>query len=375
MIPFNKPHLTGNELNYILQAHSDGRLAGNGIFTKKCNSWIEDRTQSKKALITHSCTAALEMAAVLCNIERGDEVILPSYTFVSTANAFVLRGATPVFVDIRKDTLNMDESLIEQAITPKTKAVIPVHYAGNSCEMDSINLIAKNNSLVVVEDAAQAVMSTYKGKYLGGIGQLGAYSFHETKNIISGEGGALIVNDEKLAERAEIIWEKGTNRNQFFRGEIDKYSWVDVGSSYLPGELTAAFLYAQLEDAKSITQSRLKIWDSYHSAFKIIEDRCGIRRPIISKECSHNAHMYYLLMKDPEQRIKFIDRMKLSGIQAVFHYVPLHNSKYGNKIGRCSGELNVTIDVADRIVRIPLWIGIDYERVINSVLDFAFSTK
>jgi dTDP-4-amino-4,6-dideoxygalactose transaminase len=361
-IPFNKPYMTGRELWYIAQAHTNGHLAGDGMFTKNCHAWLETRTGARKALLTHSCTAALDMAAMLADIQPGDEVIMPSYTFVSTANAFVLRGGTPVFVDIRPDTLNIDETLIEGAITPRTKAIVPVHYAGVACEMDTIMSIAQRHQLLVIEDAAQAVMSAYKGKPLGTIGHLGAYSFHETKNIISGEGGALLVNDDCFAERAEIIREKGTNRSQFFRGQIDKYTWVDIGSSYLPGEVIAAFLWAQMEEAQSITERRLDIWRRYHEAMAPLEGAGKLRRPIIPKDCQHNAHMYYILLESLEKRTEVIALLKEQNVHAVFHYVPLHNSPAGKKYGRTNGELRHTDDLADRLLRLPLWVGMDEEQ-------------
>ena len=358
-IPFNKPYMTGRELGYIAQAHINGHLAGDGMFTKKCHAWLESQTGTHKALLTHSCTASLDMAAMLADIRPGDEVILPSYTFVSTANAFVLRGGIPVFVDIRPDTMNIDESLIEGAITMRTKAIVVVHYAGVSCEMDGIMSIAKRHDLLVIEDAAQAVMSTYKSKPLGTIGQLGAYSFHETKNIISGEGGALLVNDERLEERAEIIREKGTNRSQFFRGQVDKYTWVDIGSSYLPGEVIAAFLWAQMEEARGITEKRLDLWHRYHEALSPLEDAGKLRRPVIPDDCQHNAHMYYILLESLKKRAEVITKLKEQGVLAVFHYVPLHSSPAGKKYGRVSGELNNTEELADRLLRLPLWIGMD----------------
>ena len=292
MIPFNKPYMTGRELEYIREAHERGALAGSGHFTRRCESWLEGRVGTHKAILTHSCTAALEMAAILADIQPGDEVVLPSYTFVSTANAFVLRGAIPVFVDIRRDTLNINEQLIEAAITEKTKVIVPVHYAGVGCEMDVICHIAQHRNLLVVEDAAQGVMADFKGRPLGSWGDFGTLSFHETKNVISGEGGALLVNNPDYAARAEIIWEKGTNRSQFFRGQVDKYSWVDIGSSYLPGEIIAAFLFAQLESADEITQKRLSIWNRYHEGFAELEARGNLRRPMIPDDCRHNAHMY-----------------------------------------------------------------------------------
>ncbi len=358
-IPFNKPHMTGRELWYIAQAHTNGHLAGDGLFTKKCHTWLEARTGARKALLTHSCTAALEMAAILADIQPGDEIIMPSYTFVSTANAFVLRGGVPVFVDIRSDTLNIDESKIEAAITPRTKAIAPVHYAGVACEMDAIMGIAQRHNLLVIEDAAQAVMSTYKGKSLGAIGHLGAYSFHETKNIISGEGGALLVNDEQFSERAEIIREKGTNRSQFFRGQVDKYTWVDIGSSYLPGEVISAFLWAQMEEAESITRKRLDIWQQYHEAFAPLETANKLRRPIIPEHCQHNAHMYYILLESLEKRTEVIAQLKAQGVNAVFHYVPLHSSPAGKKYARTNGELHHTNNLSDRLLRLPLWVGMD----------------
>ena len=355
MIPFNKPFLTGNELSYVSDAHIRGQLAGDGHYTKLCSAWIEQNTTSKKVLLTHSCTAALEMAAILSNISPGDEVIMPSYTFVSTANAFVLRGATPIFVDIREDTLNIDETKIEDAITNKTKAIVPVHYAGVACEMDTIMEIAKRHNIIVIEDAAQGIMSTYKGRALGSIGHLGCFSFHETKNIVSGEGGALLINDQQFIERAEIIREKGTNRTKFFRGEIDKYNWVDIGSSYLPGEIIAAFLWAQIEEADNITKLRINIWNEYNQAFKNLENSNLVRRPIIPEKVLHNGHMYYLLLDDVDTRTSFIKMMFENGIHCVFHYVPLHSSPQGQKRGKSFGSLSVTSDIADRLVRFPLW--------------------
>jgi dTDP-4-amino-4,6-dideoxygalactose transaminase len=357
-IPFNKPYMTGKELFYIAEAHFNSMLAGDGPFTKKCHAWLEEKTGSHKALLTHSCTAALEMSALLLNVQAGDEVILPSYTFVSTANAFVLRGAVPVFVDIRPDTLNLDERLIESAITPKTKAIVPVHYAGVACEMDAIMEIARRHSLKVVEDAAQGVMSNYKGRALGSIGDLGAFSFHETKNLISGEGGALLVNDPELAVRAEIIREKGTDRSRFFRGEVDKYTWQEVGSSFLPGELIAAFLWAQLEEAEQITRKRLASWHQYHELLASLEIQGYLRRPIIPEACKQNAHMYYLLLNDKVDRQKLLDELRRHDINAVFHYVPLHLSPAGKHYGRTHGGLNHTEKLSERLIRLPLWFGI-----------------
>lgn len=367
MIPFNKPYICGKELWNIAQAHTLGQMAGDGSFTKQCNEWLEQSTGCHKALLTHSCTAALEMAAILADIKPGDEVIMPSYTFVSTANAFVLRGGVPVFVDIRPDTLNIDETLIEAAITPRTKAIVPVHYAGVACEMDTIMDIARYHELLVIEDAAQGVMSTYKGKALGSIGHLGTLSFHETKNITSGEGGALLINEPKLTERAEIIREKGTNRSQFYRGLVDKYTWVDIGSSYLPGEIVAAFLYAQMEAAERITEMRLDIWKQYHEAFVSLEYEGILRRPLIPGACLHNAHMYYILMESLEKRSSLIEALKYNGVSAVFHYVPLHNAPAGLKYGRVSGKMTYTEDLADRLLRLPLWIGLTTEQQENIV--------
>lgn len=369
-IPFNKLHLTGRELEYIAQAHANQHLSGDGPFTRRCNKWLEVNTAARRALLTHSCTAALEMAAVLADIRPGDEVILPSYTFVSTANAFVLRGGTPVFVDIRPDTLNIDEKKIEAAITKKTKAVVPVHYAGVGCDMDAISEIAARRGLTVIEDAAQGILSTWNGRPLGGIGSLGCLSFHETKNVISGEGGALLVNDERLARRAEIIREKGTNRSAFFRGEIDKYSWVDIGSSWLPGELTAAFLFAQLENAVEITKRRLALWNRYHKALEPLEAAGKIRRPIIPPGAVHNAHMYYILLPNLDARSAFIADMKADGVGAIFHYVPLHTSPAGKKFGRAHGALKKTVELSNRIVRLPLWMGM--ERRLTEVVEKIF---
>ena len=370
MIPFNKPYMTGKEQNYIAQAHANKHLAGDGEFTGKCNAWLEQETGSHRAFLTPSCTAALEMAAILANVRPGDEVIMPSYTFVSTANAFALRGAVPVFVDIRPDTLNIDESLIEAAITGRTRAIVPVHYAGVGCEMDTIMAIARRHDLLVIEDAAPGIMSAYKGRPLGSIGHMGCLSFHETKNINCGEGGALLINDPKLAQRAEIIREKGTNRSQFFRGEVDKYTWVDVGSSYLLSDLGAAFLWAQMEEARSITSKRLSIWQRYHDAFADLESRHIVRRPVVLPEHRHNAHMYYLLLPDIAVRTRFIERLKQQEISAVFHYVPLHSSPGGQRYGRAHGKLTVTTDVANRLVRLPLWIGLEreQERVVETMV-------
>jgi dTDP-4-amino-4,6-dideoxygalactose transaminase len=369
-IPFNKPYMTGKELWYISQAHAKGHLAGDGSFTKRCSNWLEARTGSQKALLTHSCTGALEMAAILADFKAGDEVIMPSYTFVSTANAFVLRGAVPVFVDIRADTLNIDESKIEAAITPRTKAIVPVHYAGVACEMDAIMEIARRHSLLVIEDAAQGLMSSYKGRPLGSIGHMAAFSFHETKNIISGEGGALMINDPRFVERAEIIREKGTNRSQFFRGQVDKYTWSDFGSSYLPSELISAFLWAQMEEADNITKRRMAIWDTYHRFLIQAERRGLIRRPIIPSGIQHNAHMYYILLPNLTTRTEFIEKLRAIKIGAVFHYVPLHNSPFGQQASKFDGDMSHTIDLSDRLVRLPLWVGLEEHQadVIEHIL-------
>jgi len=361
-IPFNWPHLTGKELEYIEQAHAQGRLAGDGPFTLQCQSWLQKNAQTSKALLTHSCTAALELAALLLRVAPGDEVIMPSFTFVSTANAFVLRGAIPVFVDIRADTLNLDETLLEAAITDKTVAIVPVHYAGVSCEMDAIMAIARQYKLKVVEDAAQGVMARYKSRPLGSMGDLGAFSFHETKNVISGEGGALLVNDPDLADRAEIIREKGTDRARFGRGEIDKYTWQDIGSSFLPGELTAAFLWAQLESAEKITASRLALWHRYHDGLKSLEIGGRLQRPQVPAECEPNGHLYYVLLRADINREHVLSTFAKHDISSVFHYVPLHNSPAGRRFSRSHGSLEVTEDAARRLIRLPLWIGLSVEQ-------------
>jgi dTDP-4-amino-4,6-dideoxygalactose transaminase len=376
-IPFNRPHIVGKELDRVAQAQRNGHLAGDGPFTRQCQDWLESRVNAGKALLTHSCTAALEMAALLADVRPGDEVILPSYTFVSTANAFVLRGAVPVFVDVRPDTLNLDETQVEAVVTPRTRAIVPVHYAGVGCAMDAILAIAARHDLLVIEDAAQGILSTYRGRPLGSIGHLGAFSFHETKNVIAGEGGALLVNDRAMIARAEIIREKGTNRSQFFRGQVDKYTWVDVGSSFLPGDMVAAFLSAQLEEADTITARRLALWDRYHSAFESLERQGRLRRPIIADGCTHNAHMYYLLLASLDDRTAFIEHMASRGIQCVFHYVPLHSSPYGRRVGRTAGSLSVTEDLADRLVRLPLWVGLEdqLDAVVEAASEFLAAPK
>jgi dTDP-4-amino-4,6-dideoxygalactose transaminase len=360
VIPFNRPYLTGHEFTYIQEAVAAGQLAGNGRFTKQCQAWLERRVGSPRVLLTHSCTAALEMAALLLDLEPGDEVIMPSFTFVSTANAFVLRGARPVFVDIRSDTLNLDERQLESAITPRTKAMIVVHYAGVASDMDAIMEIARRHRLIVVEDAAHALMSRYKEKPLGSFGHLATFSFHETKNVISGEGGALVINDPRFVERAEILWEKGTNRSQFSRGRVDKYTWIDVGSSFLPGELTAAFLWAQLEHAEQITSMRLELWDRYREASPALNS-IGLRGPIVPPDCDHNAHLFYLLLPLTVHRHEILADLNARGVNAVFHYVPLHSSPAGQRYGRVSGSMSVTDDCAARLIRLPLWVGMPAE--------------
>jgi dTDP-4-amino-4,6-dideoxygalactose transaminase len=358
-IPFNKPYLTGRELDYIRQAHEAHHLSGDGAFTKRCSAWLARATGCHQALLTHSCTAALEMAAILAEIKPGDEVIMPSFTFVSTANAFVLRGGVPVFVDSRPDTLNIDESKIEAAITPKTRAIVVVHYAGVACEMETIQAIARRHRLLLIEDAAQAIGALYRGRPLGGFGQLAALSFHETKNMISGEGGALLVNAPELSARAEMVREKGTNRGAYFRGEVDKYTWVDIGSSYLPSDIIAAFLWAQLEHAEAIARRRRALWDRYHDAFVDLERSGVVRRPIVPREATPNAHSYFLLLSDLASRQRFIERLRADGVHAVFHYVPLHDSPAGRRYGRASGNLGVTTSASERLVRLPFWIGLE----------------
>jgi dTDP-4-amino-4,6-dideoxygalactose transaminase len=358
-VPFNRPHMTGRELAYIEQAHRNHRLAGDGPFTAQCSRWLEEQTGARKALLTHSCTAALDMAAILAGIGPGDEVIMPSYTFVSTANAFVLRGGVPVFVDVRPDTLNIDETLIEAAVTPRTRAVVPVHYAGVGCEMEPILELAQRHRLLVIEDAAQGLMTSHRGRSLGAIGQLGALSFHETKNVISGEGGALLVNDAAFIERAEIVREKGTNRTSFFRGEADKYTWVDIGSSYLPGEIIAAFLWAQLEQAEAITARRVELWNRYHERLEACERAGRIRRPVIPAGCRHNAHLYYILLPSLQHRNRLIERLRAREIRSVFHYVPLHSSPAGRRYGRTASAMTNTDRAGECLLRLPLWLGMD----------------
>lgn len=364
MIPFNKPLFIGKELDYIKEAILNNKICGDGFFTQKCNEWFENNVNVSKALLTTSCTHALEMAAILLDIIEGDEVIMPSFTFVSTANAFVMRGAKVVFVDIRPDTMNINEKLIEAAITYKTKAIVTVHYAGVACEMDEILRIAEKYNLAVVEDAAQGVMSNYKGKLLGGIGDFGCYSFHETKNYSSGEGGALIIKDKKYIEQAEIIREKGTNRSKFWRGEIDKYTWCDFGSSYLPSELNAAYLYAQLEQADKINNRRLELWELYKKLLIPLRENGKIDLPIIPRECEHNAHMFYIKVKDIKERNELIQFLKNHNVNAVFHYIPLHTSPAGLKFGRFHGEDIYTTKESERLLRLPMYYELTEKEIV-----------
>ncbi len=367
-IPFNKPYAVGREFDYIRQAIASGHLSGDGAFSRRCHAWLERRVGCRRALLTHSCTAALEMAAILADIRRGDEVIMPSFTFASTANAVVLRGGVPVFLDIREDTLNVDETQVAGAIGPRTKAILVVHYAGVGAEMDRIMARAETAGIQVIEDAAQALMSSYKSRPLGSIGHMAAVSFHETKNVSAGEGGAILINDPARVMRAEIIREKGTNRSQFFRGEVDKYTWVDLGSSYLPSEITAAFLWAQLEQAEMLTKTRLGTWELYHAGLAALEQRGDLRRPIIPAECAHNAHMYYVLVAEARLRKTVLGRMNAEGVNAVFHYVPLHSSPAGRAYGRAVGDLPRTVDISERLIRLPLWIGMT-EADVGTVID------
>jgi dTDP-4-amino-4,6-dideoxygalactose transaminase len=374
MIQFNIPPFVGKEQEYIKQAiESNQKLCGDGQFTKKCNLWFEEKFNTTKSLLTTSCTHAIEMAAILIDIKPGDEVIAPSFTFVSTVNAFVLRGAKMVFVDIRPDTLNIDENLIESAITEKTRAIVPVHYAGVSCEMDKIMDIAKKYNIYVIEDAAQGVMSTYKGQALGTIGDFGCYSFHETKNYTMGEGGAILIQNNGFIERSEIIREKGTNRSKFFRGQVDKYSWVDIGSSYLPSELNAAYLYAQLEEADKINRNRLNTWNMYYDKLSKLKENGMIELPYIPDYCEHNAHMFYIKCKDLAERTELISYLKKNDIIAVFHYIPLHSSEAGIKYGRFYGEDNYTTKESERLVRLPLYYGLEnikVQYVVDKIYEF-----
>lgn len=366
-IPFNRSYVTGKEVTYIQQVIESRLFAGNGQFSNRCARWLEEMTGCAKAILAPSGTAALEMMMILSNIGPGDEVIMPSFTFSSTANAVVLRGAVPVFIDIRTDTLNMDEKLIEAALTPKTKAILPVHYAGVGCAMDTIMSIAQKHGLLVLEDAAQGILSYYKGRHLGNIGQMGALSFHETKNIHCGEGGALIINDPAFVERAEVVMEKGTDRSKFFRGEVDKYTWVDVGSSCLINEMTAAFLWAQLEEAEMIIAERRKIWFEYHESLASLEENGFMKRPIVMDGNSGNAHIYYILLPDEQTRDGLIRFLKSRGIMAVFHYVPLHSAPFGVSVMK----LDKTDNIAGRLLRLPMYIGVKGKEVIRSIYDFA----
>lgn len=374
MIPFNIPPYIGNELDYVEEAMEiNHKICGDGPFTKKCNAWLEEQFKSEKVLLTTSCTHATEMAAILADIKEGDEVIAPSFTFVSTVNPFVLRGAKIVFIDINPKTMNMDENLIEAAMTDKTKAIIPVHYAGVACEMNKIMEIAKKYNLIVIEDAAQGVMSEYKGKALGTIGDYGCFSFHETKNYSMGEGGALLIRDKENIEKAEIIREKGTNRSRFFRGQVDKYTWVDMGSSYLPSELNAAYLYAQLENAQMIYDDRMNSWNKYKEGLQELEDKGFIELPFIPENCKHNAHMFYIKCKDLSERTKLIDFLKQNDILAVFHYIPLHSAEAGLKFGRFSGEDKYTTKESERLLRLPLYYGLkekEVELIIRKIYEF-----
>ena len=373
MISFNVPPYCGNEKEYVGQAIDNHKICGDGEFTKKCSKWIEEKTGTEKALLTTSCTHVTEMAALLCDIQPGDEIIMPSYTFVSTADAFVLRGAKVVFVDIRPDTMNIDETKIEAAITKKTKAIVPVHYAGVACEMDTIMDIARRYNLLVIEDAAQAVMSTYKGKALGTIGDYGCYSFHETKNYSMGEGGALLIKNADMVEYAEVLREKGTNRSKFFRGQIDKYTWVNYGSSYLPSELNAAYLWAELEMADEINKNRLQSWNHYYNGLQELAEKGNIELPVVPEGCVHNAHMFYIKAKDLEERTRLIAYMKENGIGCVFHYIPLHSAPAGRKFGRFHGEDQYTTKESERLMRLPMYYGLkpeDVEKVIETIKNF-----
>lgn len=373
MINFNVPTYTNKTTEYILDVFKEKHASGDGKYTKLCNQWFRENYNLKQALLVHSGTAALEMAAILSDLNAEDEVIMPSYTFCSTANAFVLQGAIPVFVDIRPDTLNIDETLIEQAITKKTKAIVPVHYAGVACEMDKILEIAQRYNLLVIEDAAQAFDSKYKGKRLGTIGDMGCFSFHETKNVMSGEGGLFVTNNETLTERAEIIREKGTNRSKFFRGQVDKYTWVDKGSSYLPSDVIAAYLYSILEIEQDIQEKRKYVWNLYNNAFENLEKEGKVRRPIIPEYCTNNAHMFYLLFNDLKTRTKFISYLKENDIYAPFHYIPLHSSPAGKEYCKTGSKMDITNTISDTLVRLPLYYDIrkeDINKIISTVLDF-----
>ncbi|HEY4662912.1 MAG TPA: dTDP-4-amino-4,6-dideoxygalactose transaminase [Candidatus Humimicrobiaceae bacterium] len=377
-IPFNKPYIIGKELYYIAQAVLSGRISGDGTFSNKCAKLIQDRYKIKKVLLTTSCSTALDMSAILCNIKSGDEIILPSYTFVSTANSFYTRGTKLRFVDIRRDTLNIDENEIEEVITPRTRAIVVVHYAGIGCEMNKIMDIAKRNNLLVVEDSAHGLESTYNGKYLGTIGDIGCYSFHETKNITCGEGGAILINNEEFSERAEIIREKGTNRSKFFRGEIDKYTWIDIGSSYLPSEILSAFLYAQLENIEMITRKRLDLWNYYYNNLDDLEKKGFIKRPFIPDNCSHNGHLFYILLENKKVRDLLLKYFKNKGILAIFHYLPLHLSPIGKKIGYRTGQLPITEELSSCLIRLPMFYGlsrIEQDMVLDNLISFFTKIK
>jgi dTDP-4-amino-4,6-dideoxygalactose transaminase len=369
-LPFNRPHLTGSEFANMRAAVENLHLSGDGPFTRKCQAWLEQHLGCVRALLTHSCTGALEMAALLLDVQPGDEVIMPSFTFVSTANAFVLRGARPVFVDIRPDTLNLDHAAIAEAMTAKTRAIVVVHYAGVPADVDGVAAVSTPETIAIIEDAAQALGSTYRGRPAGRLGQLAAISFHETKNVIAGEGGALLVNDERFAERAEILREKGTDRSKFLRGQVDKYTWIDLGSSFLPSELTAAFLDAQLQEAEEITRRRREVWNWYYRRFEHLDRAGALRRPIVPDGCEHNAHMFYVLVPDLGARTRLLAYLNENGVNAVFHYVPLHSSIAGRRFGRAIGSMSTTNDIAERLIRLPLWVGMnenDVDRVADLV--------
>ena len=369
-VPFNRPFITRTSLAHIRKALQQGHLSGDGPFSKRCHAWLEKNTGCERAFLTHSCTGALEMAAILAGIGPGDEVILPSYAFVSTANAFVLRGGVPVFVDIRPDTLNLDETKLERALTRKTRAIVAMHYGGVSCEMDTILAFAKKHRLFVIEDAAQGIGCAYKGRPLGSLGDFGAISFHETKSIISGEGGALLLRDRRFVERAEMVREKGTDRSRFFRGQTDKYTWRDIGSSYAPSDILAAFLWSQFGEAGQIIEKRMALWKKYHQAFAGLEKKGRLRRPVIPAGCRHGAHLYYLILPTQKKRDRFIHETNRRGLHTVFHYVPLHNSPEGRRVGRVAGTMKNTVDLSARLVRLPLWIGLEkqQDRVLDEMM-------
>lgn len=372
MIPFNNPLITGSEQQYINEAIQNGKFCGDGEFIRRCNSWLEENTATSKALLTTSCTHALELAALLIDVQPGDEIIMPSFTFVSTANPFVLRGAKVIFVDIRPDTMNLDEQLIEDAVTEKTKAIVPVHYAGVGCDMNKIMTIAEKHNLYVIEDAAQGIMASYKNQPLGSIGHIGALSFHETKNIHCGEGGAILINDERFIERAEIVREKGTNRKQFLRGEVDKYTWVDIGSSYLPSEVSAAFLYAQMGKVAEVTQKRLHVWNIYYEKLKPLEEKGLIKIPFVPEQARHNGHLFYIKLKDIGERQEMIDHLKGKNIQAVFHYIPLHSSKAGKRYGTMKEDEYTTVE-SERLLRLPLFFSLgeaEQLRICETIVEF-----